>query len=217
MMDFFGFPKECHQNSHFLKNALYNVPAEKVLQTKPQPLALPREQLTPPGSRLMNSMSMQQAGPIMNGHSAQGGMGEPLIPKTSGPTSVEGVLMVVFQTVFCNLASGEGLARGVGVEEGLGRGLDQKTVPGRVRVKFAQNRGHEKATKKPRQKPRKSNEKGPNTVFLDRRGPRKSNEKSSDWTPLERGWGRLGEGSGRAWLLHFKKPRFINKKPSNVS
>ena len=28
--------------------------------------------------------------------------------------------------------------------------LDQKTVPGRVRVKFAQNRGHEKVTKKAR-------------------------------------------------------------------
>ena len=51
----------------------------------------------------------------------------------------------------------------------------QKTVPGRVRVKFAQNGGHEKATKKPR----KSNEKGPNTVFLDRRGPRKSHEKTT--------------------------------------
>ena len=47
----------------------------------------------------------------------------------------------------------------------------QKTVPGRVRVKFA----HEKATKKPR----KSNEKGPNTVFLARRGPRKSHEKTT--------------------------------------
>ena len=34
-------------------------------------------------------------------------------------------------------------------------------------------KSHEKATKKPR----KSNEKGPNTVFLDRRGPRKSHEK----------------------------------------
>ena len=45
----------------------------------------------------------------------------------------------------------------------------QKTVPGRVRVKFAQNGGHEKATKKPR----KSNEKGPNTVFLDKRATKK--------------------------------------------
>ena len=50
----------------------------------------------------------------------------------------------------------------------------QKTVPGRVRVKFAQNGGHEKATKKPR----KSNEKGPNTVFLDSRGPRPQVTKS---------------------------------------
>ena len=50
----------------------------------------------------------------------------------------------------------------------------QKTVPGRVRVNFAQNRGHEKATTKPR----KSHEKGPNTAFLDRRGPRKSHEKA---------------------------------------
>ena len=67
------------------------------------------------------------------------------------------------------------------------KGFSQKTVPGRVRINFAQKGGHEKATKKPR----KSNEKGPNTVFLDRRGPRKghekvtsknatSNEKSSD-------------------------------------
>ena len=30
--------------------------------------------------------------------------------------------------------------------------LDQKTVPGRVRVNFAQNGGHEKATKKPRKR-----------------------------------------------------------------
>ena len=29
----------------------------------------------------------------------------------------------------------------------------QKTFPGRVRVKFAQNEGHEKATEKPRKKP----------------------------------------------------------------
>ena len=58
-------------------------------------------------------------------------------------------------------------------------GFCQKTVPGRVRVKFAQNGGHEsheKATKKPR----KGNEKGPNTVFLDKRAtkkPRKNHEK----------------------------------------
>ena len=51
--------------------------------------------------------------------------------------------------------------------------ITKESVPGRVRVKFAQNGGYEKATKKPR----KSNEKGPNTVFLDRRGPRKSHEK----------------------------------------
>ena len=36
-------------------------------------------------------------------------------------------------------------------------------------------KSHEKATKKPR----KSNEKGPNTVFLDRSGPRKSHEKTT--------------------------------------
>ena len=40
----------------------------------------------------------------------------------------------------------------------------QKTVLGRVRVKFAQNEGHEKATKKPR----KGHEKRPNTVFPSR-------------------------------------------------
>ena len=41
------------------------------------------------------------------------------------------------------------------------KSLHQKTFLGRVRVKFAQNEGHEKATKKPR----KNHEKGPNTVF----------------------------------------------------
>ena len=48
--------------------------------------------------------------------------------------------------------------------DGVPEALVQKTFPGRVRVKFAQNEGHEKATKKPR----KSREKRPNTVFLSR-------------------------------------------------
>ena len=47
----------------------------------------------------------------------------------------------------------------------------QKTVPGRVHVKFAKNGGHEK--------PPKNHEKGPNTVFLERRGPRKSHEENT--------------------------------------
>ena len=37
-----------------------------------------------------------------------------------------------------------------------------KTFPGRVRVKFAQNEGHEKATETPQ---KKNHEKRPNTVF----------------------------------------------------
>ena len=45
-------------------------------------------------------------------------------------------------------------------------GFSQQTFSGRVRVKFDQNEGHEKATKK--------HEKRPNTVFLSRWGPRKS-------------------------------------------
>ena len=53
--------------------------------------------------------------------------------------------------------------------------LPQKTFLGRVRVSFAQNEGHEKATKKPRKRPKR----GPNTVFLDRRGPRKSYGKAT--------------------------------------
>ena len=70
--------------------------------------------------------------------------------------------------------------------------LFQKTVPGRVRVKFAQNEGHEKATEKPRKnhekatqadeghekatkKPRKSYEKVTSKNLT-------SNEKSSDFS-----------------------------------
>ena len=44
----------------------------------------------------------------------------------------------------------------------------QKTVPGRVRVHFAQNGGHEKVTRKAQ-----------TLVFLDRRGPRKSHGKAT--------------------------------------
>ena len=43
--------------------------------------------------------------------------------------------------------------------------LAQKTVPGRVRVKFAQNGGHEKATKKPRKKHEKVTKKARTLCF----------------------------------------------------
>ena len=99
--------------------------------------------------------------------------------------------------------------------------FSQKTVPGRVRVKFTQNRGHEKATKKPR----KSNEKGPNTVFLDRRGPRKShekvtsknatsNEKSSDFCPHRVSGKELSEFLSAYYLFaEANSPSFSRNSP----
>ena len=56
----------------------------------------------------------------------------------------------------------------------------QKTACSRASTrKICPKRGPRKSHEKATKKPRKSNEKGPNTVFLDRRGPRKSHEKTT--------------------------------------
>ena len=61
--------------------------------------------------------------------------------------------------------------------------IQSETFPGRVRVKFAQNEGHEKATKKPRKSHEKATKNAQTLFFQADEGhekatekPRKSNE-----------------------------------------
>ena len=71
--------------------------------------------------------------------------------------------------LFQNCTRGEGNCAAIErqkLSRGMPRGIKiQKTVPGRVRVKFAQNGGHEKATKKPRKNHEKETKKA-RTLFL---------------------------------------------------
>ena len=76
-----------------------------------------------------------------------------------------GVLKKFVQQKICSFSRPSHL-----VSQDCSRASTRKISP-----KRGPRKSHEKATKKPR----KSNEKGPNTVFLDRRGPRKSHEKTT--------------------------------------
>ena len=83
------------------------------------------------------------------------------------------------------------------------RSNSQKTVPGRVRVNFAQNGGHEKATKKPRKRPRHCFSRQKRAT----KKPRKSQEKatrrdSGGWT-TELAQGALSNPQVRPEVLRW--------------
>ena len=93
--------------------------------------------------------------------------------------------------------------------------FNQKTVPGRVRVKFAQNGGHEKATKKPRKTTKKQRKRPEHCSSKQKRAkkkPRKSHEKvtSKNATSNEK------SSELKRSVLGVQKGRFGGSKRTNA-
>ena len=108
----------------------------------------------------------------------------------------------------------------------VGFSRSQKTFPGRVRLKFAQNEGHEKATKKPRKNHEKATKNAQTLFFQADEGhekatekPRKSHEKvtSKNVTSNEKSSEDLTAPESRDAIANFHRRPEIPDNPYSLN